>query len=322
MCKLSVGICAYNEEQNIGYLLENLLTEQDLPYDSEIIVVCSGCTDLTPEIVSQFAEKDQRINLIVEPTRNGKAPALNRILGQYHGNVFIHLDADHLPSSGAFPLLLNELSKPGIGAVSGCQIPFGGDNLMDKVNKVVWGLHNYAQRYCNDKGVAQHLGGVLFAIRRGICDHVPEDIVNDDAYMGVKCRQKGYLIHFSDKAKAYFQAPRKVSEYVAQRRRVVFGHLRVKEVTGISPMVLEMCPLKDKIVIISNWVRTHWKMLPYFVMALTLELYVNVIAMWDTLKEENPHKIWKVAYTSKGKVKEDVDDTKQGSVRRKEHVNF
>jgi len=85
---------------------------------------------------------------------------------------------------------LDHLRDQNVGAVSGCQIPIGGDRFMDKVNQVVWGLHNETQRYCNDHGIAQHLGGVLFAIRRGICDHVPEDVVNDDAYMGVECRRR------------------------------------------------------------------------------------------------------------------------------------
>ena len=55
---------------------------------------------------------------------------------------------------------------------------------MGKISKVIWSLHNETQRYYHIKGKAQHLGGVLFAIRRGICDKIPEDIVNDDAYMG------------------------------------------------------------------------------------------------------------------------------------------
>jgi glycosyltransferase involved in cell wall biosynthesis len=70
---VSVGICAYNEEENIGALLENLLTQQSLPHNSEIIVVCSGCTDETPSIVEKFARKDKRVKLILEEERRGKA---------------------------------------------------------------------------------------------------------------------------------------------------------------------------------------------------------------------------------------------------------
>ena len=134
LTQISIGICAYNEEKIIASLLDNLLNKQNLPQDTEIIVVCSGCTDSTPEIVTRFSERDERIKLIVEPIRRGKAPALNKILKAYTGDIFVHVDADHFMSLGAIQILLNRLSNPTnptIGAVSGCQIPFGGENFMD-----------------------------------------------------------------------------------------------------------------------------------------------------------------------------------------------
>lgn len=296
---VSVGICCYNEEKNVGQLLENILTEQGLTQNDEILVICSGCTDSTPEIVREFCDKDKRIKLIMEPTRNGKAPALNILLNTYLGDFFIHLDADHLPSHGAFQLLMKNFDDENVGAVSGCQIPFRGDKFIDKIGEVTWGLHNETQRYCNDKKIAQHLGGVLFAIRRGICDCVPEDVVNDDAYMGVECVRKGYVIRFEESALAHFFAPRTMRDYIIQRRRVVYGHLKVGKQTGISPMVLEMCPLKHKVKIIYHWTTKNWQLLPFFISALALELYVNTLARLDYLKVDNPHKIWKIAESTK-----------------------
>ena len=298
--KVSIGICAYNEEANIGALLDNLLTKQDLPQNSEIIVVCSGCTDSTPEIVRKSCEKDRRVKLIVEPTRNGKAPALNKLLRSYYGDVFIHLDADHIPSNGALQLLLTHFNDPTVGAVSGCQTPLGECGFMDKVNRIIWSLHNETQKYCNHCGIAQHLGGVLFAIRMGICDHLPEDIVNDDAYMGVVCRRRGYQVHFEEEARAFFRAPRTPSEILTQRRRVVYGHLKVRRETGINPTVLEMLPLKRKLAVIHHWMRENWRLVPYFTAVCFIELIVNILARWDMRKKENPHKIWKVATTTKG----------------------
>ena len=56
--QITVGICAYNEGKNIGKLLDNILNEQKLKEDFELLVVCSGCTDGTVEIVQRFQEKD------------------------------------------------------------------------------------------------------------------------------------------------------------------------------------------------------------------------------------------------------------------------
>ena len=63
----SVGISAYNEEANIGRLLQEIL-DQDLRTVeiSEIIVVASACTDRTEEIVRECMQKDRRIRLYTQ----------------------------------------------------------------------------------------------------------------------------------------------------------------------------------------------------------------------------------------------------------------
>ncbi|MCJ7424448.1 glycosyltransferase [Candidatus Bathyarchaeota archaeon] len=299
---ISIGICAYNEEKNIGSLLENLLCKQNLPERSEIIVACSGCTDRTPEIVEGFMRKDKRVRLILERERTGKAPALNRILSIYDGKIFVHLDADHIPEPGALGLLLKHFRDPEVGAVSGHQIPVQLDSFMGKICRVIWGLHNETQSYYDRKGEAQHLGGVLFAIKRGVCDRVPEDIVNDDAYMGVVCRARRYKVAFEKNAVAAFRGPETVFDYVNQRRRVVYGHLRVKKETTISPMVLEASPLRDKVLILSRWLKENWRLAHYLLAAVFLEAVVNVMARFDLAKKKNIHKVWKIATTTKNKL--------------------
>lgn len=296
---ITIGICAYNEEKNIGALLDNLLTKQPLPYNFEIIVICSGCTDNTPSIVKKFGKKDKRIRLISENERRGKAFALNRLLNIYRGEIFVHLDADHLPEPGALNALLKHFKDAKIGAVSGCQIPLKVDNFMGRINDVIWGLHNETQRYYHQKCKAQHLGGVLFAIRKGICDRIPEDIVNDDAYMGVICQKKNYRIVFEEKARAIFRGPESISDYITQRRRVIYGHLKVKKETNVTPMVLESSPLEDKIAIISIWLKKNWRNFHYFLVACFLEAIVNILARIDFKKGNSPHKVWKIATTTK-----------------------
>ena len=63
MClsKVLVGICAHNEQNNIGGLLQNLILEQDLSENCRIVVVCSGCNDKTPQIVKELEKRDARI---------------------------------------------------------------------------------------------------------------------------------------------------------------------------------------------------------------------------------------------------------------------
>ena len=55
----SIGVMAYNEERNIGRLLTALLAQQTSKCQiDEILVLASGCTDSTVDIVSGYCLTD------------------------------------------------------------------------------------------------------------------------------------------------------------------------------------------------------------------------------------------------------------------------
>ena len=297
--RVSIGICAYNEESTIGPLLSNLLTEQGLPADAEVLVACDGCTDKTEEVTRSFSEKDSRVTMFTQPEREGKARALNRLLNSYTGAVFIHLDADHMPSKGAIRRLLYLLEQADAGAAQACQTPIERNGFMARIGVTFSSLHNHTQQYFTGRAIARHLGGGLFAMKRGVCDQVPEDIVNDDAYIGIACDRKNLRIMFDENAKVHFHSPHTVPELLAQRRRVVFGHLNVQRETGVVPMVLEMCPLKHRLRILNDWLSRNPTVLPYFLACVLLEVYANMRARIDLLRKTDQHKVWVIAKTTK-----------------------
>ena len=56
--RCSVGITAHNEEKNIGKLLEALLGQELEQVEiSEMIVVASGCTDRTCDVVREYEKR-------------------------------------------------------------------------------------------------------------------------------------------------------------------------------------------------------------------------------------------------------------------------
>ena len=71
--RCSVGITAYNEEANIGRLLQAILDQRLFEVEiAEIIVVASGCTDRTVDIVREMAARDPRIQLHVQERRKAR----------------------------------------------------------------------------------------------------------------------------------------------------------------------------------------------------------------------------------------------------------
>ena len=80
--RVSVAVPAYNEERNIGLLIDSLRAQKTRRAEIvEIVVVASGCTDGTADIVRERQKRrGTPVRLIVEPTRRGKVAAINTYL--------------------------------------------------------------------------------------------------------------------------------------------------------------------------------------------------------------------------------------------------
>src|SRR6185503_19931531 len=90
LIKCTVGITAHNEEANIAQILRAMLSQRLHAVEiTEIIVVASGCTDRTEEIVREFATQEPRIQLYVQEKREGKTSAINVFLSHAKENICV-----------------------------------------------------------------------------------------------------------------------------------------------------------------------------------------------------------------------------------------
>jgi len=82
---------AYNEERNVGAVLEVLRATQIL---DEIILVDDGSSDQTVELLRQFAESDPRARLICHEKNQGKGQAVFTGWAATNAPYIIMLDSD------------------------------------------------------------------------------------------------------------------------------------------------------------------------------------------------------------------------------------
>lgn len=299
MIPVSVGICAYNEEKNINNIL-NLFHNAKLKGFKiiEILVVASGCTDRTVDIVKEWMKKDKRVKLIVEKRRRGKISALNKLLKKYRGHIFVSADADQWFRNETLQLILDRLKDNNVGAVSAGVVRLGNKSIIEKVVKIMDELYVERQKYSTSKNEFENIG-VLFALRRGLCDSIPKNVINDDMYIAVQCKVKGYKALIEKKAKTYVQSPKILRELINQKRRIIYGNLVIKKITGITTPEL-VISLKDRILMISRFfLRKRIEAIIYFLIGYSIELYANILARLDMLKKYNPHILWKIAKTTK-----------------------
>ena len=120
---ISIGIPAYNEEGNIGHLINALLKQKGDNFTlKEIIIISDASNDKTAETVKSIS--DERIIFSENKERIGQALSQNLILEQFTGYTHF-LNADVLPVDEYF---IQEMTQPfykdpRIGIVSSREIP-------------------------------------------------------------------------------------------------------------------------------------------------------------------------------------------------------
>jgi len=91
MKTVSVIMCAYNEENTVGIVLEKL---RYLDFINEIIVVDNGSTDQTNNILQNCKENDDRIQIYQIHKNKGLGCGLKLAIEKSAGDIVVRQDAD------------------------------------------------------------------------------------------------------------------------------------------------------------------------------------------------------------------------------------
>ena len=226
---VTVGICAYNEEQNIGNLLQALVSQKtEVARIDEILVVASGCTDRTPEIVDGFQRGHKQVQLVVESERRGKASAINEILQRAKSDVIIMEGADTIPDVDAIELLAGPFADPSIGVVAAHPISTDDENsFWGGLAHVLWDFHH-------EVSLRNPKPGEMFAFRR-LLDVLPEDVGADEDWIRHEIESHGYCVAYVPEAMVYNAGPKSVDEFLKQRIRINTQQLFQRRVSSFVP---------------------------------------------------------------------------------------
>ncbi len=109
---VSIIMPSHNEEEDISPAIESVLSQTYSNW--ELIVADDGSTDRTPEIIKEFADRDERIKTIFFDTPQGSAgPVRNAALEQAEGRYIAFLDADDVWNSEKLERQLDYMERTG-----------------------------------------------------------------------------------------------------------------------------------------------------------------------------------------------------------------
>ncbi len=289
MNKLQVAICipAYNEAQNIKKLLGELLRQKTKRIKiNKIVVVASGCTDKTPQIVKKIAAQNSIISLIYEKKRTGKAAAINEFLKTTHEEIIVLESADTVPSQDTIEkLCVPFLEDSKIGMTGGAPIPVNDpDTFLGYIIHAWWWFHRNIPRF-----------GEIIAYRN-ILPRISATTAVDEAYIQAKIIQKGYKVVHIDDAIVYNKGAATLKDLIKQRRRVFNGHSRLFKEEKIK--ISNMTKSSVKLLLFSYQIKSV-KHLFWLFGGILVEIYARILGTYDTyIVKINPY-AWEVAYTTK-----------------------
>lgn len=223
MLTASIGIMAYNEARNIGRLLAALSSQRLSEVSvTRIVVVSSGSTDGTDDIVAEWARRDGRIQLVRQATREGKSAAINVFLEKAEGDVFVLESGDTVPAPDCVERLVAPFADPDVGMTGARPVPVDDPaTFMGFVVHMLWRLHH-------EMALATPKLGEMVAFRSFVTSIPPESAV-DEASIEAIVTAAGKKLRYVPEAVVYNKGASSVRDFLKQRRRIYAGHLWLSE---------------------------------------------------------------------------------------------
>lgn len=232
---VSVIVPCYNEEKNIGFLLE-ALNQQIYPLELiEIIIIDGLSTDQTLEVINDHKEKLNKLHIkvISNPLKNIPS-ALNIGIRNSSGEVIVRMDAHSIPNPDYIKFCVEDLNNNLGSNVGGRWIIIPGSK--SKMGKCIslaashpFGVGDAKYRYSSEAGYVDTVP--YGAFYRNLIDEIGyfnEDLLaNEDYEFNVRIRNSGRKIYFDPRIKTQYVARDTISSLSKQYWRYGYWKFRM-----------------------------------------------------------------------------------------------
>jgi cellulose synthase/poly-beta-1,6-N-acetylglucosamine synthase-like glycosyltransferase len=300
MLHCSIGIMAYNEEQNIARLLLALQKQRlEKVFIENIIVVASGCTDNTENIVKKFARNDPKITLIVQKKREGKSSAINLWIKNAKAEILVLESGDTVPEEDTLEKLVSPFEDTSIGMTGARPVPVNdpGSFIGFAVHRL-WRLHHLI-------ALTKPKMGEMVAFRN-VVGEIPSDSAVDEDSIEAEILRKGYRTIYCPEAVVRNKGPENFADFIRQRRRIYTGHLWLKKKFGHGVSTLSGLKAFKFLLDDFSW---NFPNIFYTPGVIFMEVWGRILGWYDFyIKKDNP-KIWDIAASTKNlSIIEKTDD--------------
>ena len=292
--RCSVCITAYNEESNIGKILDAMVNQHLHEVAiTEIIVVASACTDNTVPIIKEAMRKEPRIKLIEQEKRLGKTAAVNAFLQVAQEDICVLESGDTLPHEAAVEHMVRMFRDPKVGMTGAHKVPV---NTPDHLASLFTYLRLQLE---HELSLDIPRLGEMIAFRK-VFDQIPPDVAMDEAFVEAFMVKRGMEVRYAPDAVVYNTGPTTIGDFVRQRRRNHAGHLYLQHKYGYK--VSSLRKRKVAWIAIKQVGRAIWGVLQLiYVLAMlsVLEVWSRFMGWYDFAIKKDRHVVWDMAWSQK-----------------------
>ncbi len=290
MASVSVGVCAYNEEKNILSSLRSLMGQREEGFSlKDIVVVSSGSTDRTDDMVLEVSRSDERIRLLRQERREGKNSAVNLFLSQAQGDVCVLVNADNTLEPDSLTKLLAPFSDLTVGMAGGRPVPTNDKGTVSGFAvHMLWDMHHRLS-------LQYPKVGELVAFRNlGIT--LPTTMQSDEDIMRMELEKKGLRTVYVPEAIVHNKGPTTVRDFLKQRTRVNIGEQYMKRIYDYDIPTWNPRWLFQSYL---GFLRDNSRELPRTIAAMSLEAYARIYAMLYVKMDRGDKAVWSQVSSTK-----------------------
>jgi succinoglycan biosynthesis protein ExoA len=226
---VTVVVPARNEELFIGACLDSVLAQDHRQL--QVIVVDGASSDRTAEIVKGFAERDGRVELLINPEQIIPV-SLNLALGAARGRWLVRVDAHATIPSHYVSTAVAHLTSGRWAAVGGRKDGIGvtpAGRAIAAVMASPFGVGNSTYHYGTRPQTVEHVpfGAYSVEVARRLGGWNPNLRVNQDFEFDYRLRLAGHEILFDPRLTIEWRCRQNVPDLYRQYHRYGRGKVRV-----------------------------------------------------------------------------------------------
>lgn len=296
---VTVGVPAYNEEQNIAILLESVLWQKRDGFRLEkIIVVTDGCSDSTVAVVKKFARNHRLVpvGLVEGRSRKGKAHRLNQLYRLNTSDVLVTVDADILLQDRLLlTKMVKELAKKDVVVVGANNQPVEATTFVERVYNAGYRMwYEIRKDYKNGHNI-NNFHGMTMGMTKDFAQSIKlPGTSGDGPYVCIMASKQGKQFRFIKQAIVLFHSVDNLRDYFLQARRNVFTTDNLVDLLGDHVYAVQRVPFSYKLF---GVIRTLAHDPLYTGLALLMNIVVRVVPTAN--KQFHTNGVWDIATSTK-----------------------